>query len=276
MPNDDGYVSRVLTYLDELTLRAATTARARNGVHHGDISYVTLGLPDLACGQAFYGAVLGWRFSPGNSEHGVQVDDVVPMMGLWAGAGPTGAQVRGGVRGYRVADIAAAVAAVRAHGGTMTDPHPEPYGLAAEGHDDQGTPFCLHELPAVAGGPTSMSEDFHNGEVQGDVSYLTMVVSDLEAAQAFYAGVLGWTVNVGRLGGAQVSGVAPQLGMTTKPEAGPATPRVTLCYRVDDIRAAVQRVRDAGGAAREVAKRPYGLESLCADDQGTPFYLHQP
>jgi hypothetical protein len=24
-----------------------------------------------------------------------------------------------------------------------------------------------------------------------------------------------------------------------------------------------------------VAPRPYGLESLCVDDQGTPFYLHQ-
>jgi predicted enzyme related to lactoylglutathione lyase len=256
-------------------LRTATTTRARNGVRHGDISYVTLRLPDPARGQAFYGAVLGWRFSPGNSEHGVQVDDIVPMMGLWAGAGPPGAQVRGAVLGYRVSDIASAVAAVRGHGGTMSDPHREPYGLAAEGHDDQGMPVYLHELPPVAGGLTSTSEELHNGEVQGDVSYLTMVVSDLEAARAFYAGVLGWTVNVGRLGGAQVSGVAPQIGMTTKPEAGAAAPGVILCHRVDDIRAAVQRVRDAGGAAREVAKRPYGLESLCADDQGTPFYLHQ-
>jgi predicted enzyme related to lactoylglutathione lyase len=63
--------------------------------------------------------------------------------------------------------------------------------------------------------------------------------------------------------------------MTTQPEAGPATPGVIVCYRVDDIVAAIERVRHARGQAREVAQRPYGLESLCADDQGTPFYLHQ-
>ena len=69
--------------------------------------------------------------------------------------------------------------------------------------------------------------------------------------------------------------MVPQIGMTTKPEGGATGPGVILCYRVDDIRASVERVCHAGGAAREVAQRPYGLESLCADDQGTPFYLHQ-
>ena len=31
----------------------------RNGIRHGDVSYITLGLPDLARGRAFYGAVQG-------------------------------------------------------------------------------------------------------------------------------------------------------------------------------------------------------------------------
>lgn len=249
------------------------TNRARNGVRHGDVSYITLGLEDLARGQAFYRAVLGWRFSPGSSEHGAQVDGIVPMMGLWDGDQPAGGRVHGAVLGFRVDDIAASVAAVRAHGGTVSDPHREPYAMAAEGHDDQGLPFYLHEMPAGAEGPGS-GEPW-NGEVEGDVSYLTMVVSDLDAAQVFYGGVFGWMFNVGRTGGAQVTGVAPQMGMTTRPEGGPARPGAILCYRVNDIAAAVERVRDRGGQAREVAQRPYGLESLCADDQGTPFYLHQ-
>jgi predicted enzyme related to lactoylglutathione lyase len=147
--------------------------------------------------------------------------------------------------------------------------------MSAEGHDDQGIPFYLHEMPSAAGDSVPRAGEFHNGEVEGDVSYLTMVVPDLDAAHAFYGGVFNWTFNIGQAGGAQVSGVAPQIGMTTQPEAGPATPGVIVCYRVDDIAAAVRRVRDAGGRAREVAQRPYGLESLCADDQGTPFYLHQ-
>jgi predicted enzyme related to lactoylglutathione lyase len=179
------------------------------------------------------------------------------------------------VLGFRVDDIAAAVTAVRAHGGTVTDPHREPYGMAAEGHDNQGIPLYLHEMPTVAGDPAALAGEFDNGQRQGDVSYLTMVVPDVDAAREFYGAVFGWTFNIGRAGGVQVSGVAPQMGMTTQTQAGPPAPGVTLCYRVDDIAAAVQRVSDAGGRSGAVEQRPYGLESLCTDDQGTAFYLHQ-
>jgi predicted enzyme related to lactoylglutathione lyase len=254
----------------ETPMSTHLTTRPRNGLRHGDVSYITLGLPDLARGRAFYRAVLGWHFSPGNSEHGAQVDDVVPMMGLWDGEQPDGDLVHGAVLGFRVDDIDASVAAVRAYGGTVSHPHREPYAMAAEGHDDQGIPFYLHEM---APGPSGSA--LENGEVEGDVSYLTAVVPDLDAAQAFYGGVFGWTFDIGGGGGAQVGGVTPQMGMTTRPQAGPATPGVILCYRVDDIVAAVERVREAGGRAVEVVQRPYGLESLCADDQDTPFYLHQ-
>ncbi len=259
---------------EEHPMTTNPTTRPRNGSRHGDVSYITLGLPDLGKGQAFYGAVLGWRFSPGSSEHGAQVDDIVPMMGLWDGEQPATGRVHGAVLGFRVDDIAATVAAVRAHGGSVNDPHREPYAMAAEGHDDQGIPFYLHEMPA-GGEVAPESGEPWNGEVEGDVSYLTMVVPDVESAQAFYGAVFGWTFNVGQAGGAQVTGVAPQMGMTTQPEAGPATPGVIVCYRVVDIAAAVERVGDLGGQARDVAQRPYGLESLCADDQGTLFYLHQ-
>ncbi len=253
------------------------STRPRNGTRHGDVSYISLGLPDLARGRAFYGAVLGWRFDPGSSARGAQVAEIVPMIGLWEGVQPARGQVRGAVLGFRVDDIAAAVTAVRAHGGTVSDPHREPYAMTAEGHDDQGLPFYLHEMPSTPAPAAAGSgrAEFYNGDIEGDVSYLTMVVLDVDAAHAFYGGVFGWTFNIGRAGGAQVNGVAPQIGMTTQPEAGPATPGVILCYRVDDIAAAVERVHNTGGQAREVAQRPYGKESLCTDDQDTPFYLHQ-
>lgn len=260
---------------EEHTVNTALTGRRRNGSRHGDVSYITLGLPDLARGRAFYGAALGWRFSPGSSEHGAQVDDVVPMIGLWEGEQPAGAGEHGTVLAFRVDDIAAAVTAVRAHGGTVSDPHREPYAMAAEGHDNQGIPFYLHEMTTAAGALASVDGEFDNGQREGDVSYLTMVVPDLDAVQAFYGSVFGWTFNIGRAGGAQVGGVAPQIGMTTRTEAGRTTPGVIMCYRVDDIAAALQRVRDADGQSGAVQRRPYGLESLCTDDQGTPFYLHQ-
>jgi uncharacterized protein len=251
------------------------TNRPRNGLHHGDVSYITLGLPDLERGKAFYGAVLGWRFSPGNSDHGAQVDNIVPMVGLWAGEQPDGGRVHGAVLGYRVDDVAEAVAAVRAHGGTASEPHREPYALATEGHDDQGVPFYLHEMPSDGDRLGATDAAPSNGEVEGDVSYLTVVIPDIDTAHAFYGGVLGWTFTSGGADGAQVSGVAPQMGMTTHLRAEPVTPGVILCYRVDDIGAAVERVRAAGGMANEAEGRPYGMESFCHDDQGTPFYLHQ-
>jgi predicted enzyme related to lactoylglutathione lyase len=51
---------------------------------------------------------------------------------------------------------------------------------------------------------------------------------------------------------------------------------VRLSYRVDDIRAAVERVRAAGGLAGEPGREPSGLTAECADDQGTTFRLWQP
>jgi hypothetical protein len=43
-------------------------------------------------------------------------------------------------------------------------------------------------------------------------------------------------------------------------------------YRVEDIAAALQQVRDTDGQTHEVGAAPYGLESLCAGDQGTPRF----
>ena len=46
-------------------------------------------------------------------------------------------------------------------------------------------------------------------------------------------------------------------------------------FRVDDIAAAVERVRSAGGTAGEPMHEGYGIHAECADDQGVQFYLGQ-
>jgi predicted enzyme related to lactoylglutathione lyase len=51
---------------------------------------------------------------------------------------------------------------------------------------------------------------------------------------------------------------------------------VQLSYRVDDIAAAVERVRAAGGHADEPGRRRFGLFAECIDDQGATFRLWQP
>ena len=177
----------------EPLMESQLSSRPRNGLRHGDVSYITLALPDLARGRAFYGSVLGWQFSPGRDDHGAQVERVVPMIGLWDGDQPGGGRLRGAVLGFRVDDLATAVEAVRAHGGFVTDPHREPYAMAAEGHDDQGISFYLHEMPPQATATGDSVQEPWNGELEGDVSYLTMVVPDVEAARTFYGGVFGWT-----------------------------------------------------------------------------------
>jgi predicted enzyme related to lactoylglutathione lyase len=106
--------------------------------HDGDLIYVTLEVADPARTLAFYGAVLGWRSHPGRTPGGWQVEGTTPMIGVSGGhAEATWVPV------WQVTDVAAAVGRVRAAGGTSTEPHREPYGLIAEGTDDQGIRFSL-------------------------------------------------------------------------------------------------------------------------------------
>ncbi|MGH9108049.1 MAG: VOC family protein [Acidimicrobiales bacterium] len=240
---------------------------SRNGTRHGDVSYVSIGVPDGAGGRAFYGSVLGWRFAaspPGAT--GNQVEEVIPEVGLWSGDEPGPPARHGAVLAFRVDGIDAAVAALRQAGGTATGPARRPYGLESDCSDGHGLGFWLHQLPP-AGLPAPQS-----GQRQGDLSYVVLSVEDLDAAARLFAAVLGWETSPGPGGGLQVQGVAPLVGIGA---GGPALPGAVLCYRVDDIVAAVESVREVGGTATEPARRPYGLESSCADDQGIPFYLHQ-
>jgi uncharacterized protein len=108
----------------------------------GDLIYVTLEVPDADRTLEFYGSVLGWRVRPGRAPGGWQVDGTTPMIGVSGGhAGPAAVPV------WRMADVAAAVARVRAAGGTATEPHREPYGVIAECADDRGIRFSLCRFP---------------------------------------------------------------------------------------------------------------------------------
>jgi uncharacterized protein len=107
----------------------------------GDLIYVTFEVADPGRTLAFYNAVLGWRSHPGRSPGGWQIEDTTPMIGI------SGGHAAAAVPVWRVSDVAAAVARVRAAGGTSTEPHREPYGLIAEGTDDQGTRFSITQFP---------------------------------------------------------------------------------------------------------------------------------
>ena len=108
--------------------------------HHerGDLYYFTLPTADLARAQAFFGAVLGWRFDDPQSGHAGNIS--APPGGLHLGNEQADLW-------FAVPDIHVAVAQVRELGGTSTEPVHYDSGWAAECTDDQGTRFCL-SVPA--------------------------------------------------------------------------------------------------------------------------------
>ena len=110
-----------------------------NGTVTGDITYITFRpRGSSAPVREFYGAVLGWEFTPGHVEDGWEPVGVHPMAGM-AGGGD-GATVPM----WHVPDVAAAVERVLAAGGTvLSAPAQQPYGMSAECLDDQGGRFYL-------------------------------------------------------------------------------------------------------------------------------------
>lgn len=163
----------------------------------------------------------------------------------------------------QVEDVDATVATARRRAATVErEPVDEPYGRAAVIVDPFGHRWMLLRPPGRA---TRLR--------QGDVARVTMVTPDAGRARAFYEAVLGVPFEPGSVPGAWQADTSPGFGMWSP--AGEA-PQVQLCFRVDNLDAALERVRGAGGRAEEADRKPYGLLAECVDDQGVLFQLWQP
>jgi uncharacterized glyoxalase superfamily protein PhnB len=108
---------------------------------------------------------------------------------------------------------------------------------------------------------------------QGDVANVTIATRDAQRAKEFYEAVLQVPFTSGHPGTWRTEETSPPLGIRSSRDA---EPEVQLSYRVDDIAAATERVRAAGGHADETRRQPYGLLAECTDDQGATFRLFQP
>jgi predicted enzyme related to lactoylglutathione lyase len=204
--------------------------------------------------------VLGWSYGPGSGQEGRQVQGVTPHHGLWGGQDRSTLFCC-----FRVEDVDAAVARVRAAGGTADDPMAQPYGRVAGCVDDQGVRFAVYEPPDEEGAPVAATP---SGE--GELAYVTLEVRESAVARAFYAAVLGWRVSPGHVEDGWAVDDA-LIGLHGGHEQATGVPM----YRVDDIETAVRRVRAAGGTATDPATQPYGRSARCVDDQGSRFYLGQ-
>ncbi len=234
----------------------------------GDVGYYSLWVPDLDRAAAFYGSVLGWTYAERSpSARMIEGPTSRALVALDAPNAEFWPDPRPGVFVSRaVADIDAAVARVRAAGGRSTDPQDTPYGRSADCVDDQGLPFSLHQREPGTPRPSI------NGDGPGDVAYLTLMTSDAERTKAFHAAVFGWTFTPGRVDdGWGATEPMPMTGLWGGHERTELIPM----YRVDDIAAAVERVRAAGGTSTEPEQAAYGINAECTDDQGLRFYLGQ-
>ena len=142
------------------------------------------------------------------------------------------------------------------------EPADQPYGRGSVIVDPFGHRWMLLRPPARA---TRLR--------QGDVANVTMAARDPQRAKEFYEAVLQVPFSSGHPGAWRTDQTTPPLGIRS---SRGAEPEVQLSYRVDDIAAAVERVRAAGGRADEPERQPYGLLTECVDDQGATFRLWQP
>jgi predicted enzyme related to lactoylglutathione lyase len=114
----------------------------------------------------------------------------------------------------------------------------------------------------------------------GEVSFVELGVEDAELGRAFYEALFGWRFAPGPSGKGFVITTPNVPGGMHGGDRG-ASPYVF--FAVDDIDAAVGRVRELGGTVDDMdiegdeeSQRTFGRFKLCRDDQGSAFGLHQP
>jgi uncharacterized glyoxalase superfamily protein PhnB len=163
-----------------------------------------------------------------------------------------------------VDDVDARTDLARRRGATVErEPVDQPYGRGSVIVDPFGHRWMLTRPPARA-------TRFR----QGDVVRVSMVTADTDRAKEFYEAVLRVPFHAGSQPGVwNTEATKPHLGIWS-PEG--VEPQIQLVYRVDDLDAALRRVRAAGGIAGTAERKPYGLKAECEDDQGVMFELWQP
>jgi predicted enzyme related to lactoylglutathione lyase len=114
----------------------------------------------------------------------------------------------------------------------------------------------------------------------GEPAFFELGVEDAERGRAFYEGLFGWRFEPGPSGAGYMVATPTVPGGIHGGDPG-ASPY--LFFAVDDIEAALGRVRELGGAVEDAdiegdedSIARFGRFTLCRDDQGSPFGLHPP
>jgi len=114
----------------------------------------------------------------------------------------------------------------------------------------------------------------------GEPAFFEIGVADPERGKAFYGALFGWDFTPGPSGGG--GAMIGTDGIPGGLHGGDQGAVPYLFFRVDDLDAALARVRELGGSpsATDVGDEDnadeYGRFKLCTDDQGSTFGLYQP
>lgn len=255
----ENYGARNATIIDPFGHRwmlSGPVTGAATPIQHGDVGYVSVWTPNADRAAAFYGLVLGWTYDPAKHE----VTNTTQHIGLYSVDSRQGMLCC-----YAVADLQGARQAIVDGGGTVGEPQQYDFGTVLDATDSQGTAFAVFE--PVPGEPRPAL----NGTGPGELSYITYEVADSTAFKAFYSRVLHWTFEPGRIDdGWGVQQTQPMAGVA----GGNAAVVTVPMWTVENVDAAVARVREAGGTIiEEPSQQSYGKMAQCTDDQGTRFYL---
>jgi uncharacterized protein len=114
----------------------------------------------------------------------------------------------------------------------------------------------------------------------GELAFFEIGVEDTERGRAFYEGLFGWAFEPGPSGsGFAITAPNVRGGM----HGGDPGAVPYVFFAVDDMEAALRRVRELGGEVEEAdvegdeeSIATFGRFKLCRDDQGSRFGLHQP
>jgi uncharacterized protein len=114
-------------------------------------------------------------------------------------------------------------------------------------------------------------------KLTGELAFFELGVEDAERGRAFYSELFGWRFEPGPGDGFVIGTEVPGGMHGGDPGGSPY-----LFFAVDDIEAAVDRVRELGGTIDELdvggdeeTVARFGHFRICRDDQGSPFGLHQ-
>jgi uncharacterized protein len=114
----------------------------------------------------------------------------------------------------------------------------------------------------------------------GELAFFELGVADAGRGRAFYEAMFGWRFEPSPSGNGFVI-TAPNVGGGMHGADAGAAPYVF--FQVDDMEAALERVRELGGGVEEIniegdaaTVARFGRFKLCRDDQGSPFGLHEP